>query len=813
MNASLHSSFPFAHRVRIAGVCAVLMAGLLLAPPQVAAQISRAGATKPLIPGALLFGDVAHDPRNNVYLSVMAWGPVWAAFVNSNGDLISSFTAGPAVPGAFANNPRVAYSPDLNGGAGGFLVVWHEAAGGPNFVHSSVVSYPGGVVAYDPGGVDVSGGAQSFPSGGGPSIAYSPEAKKFLVTWTGDGWSIKGRLVSGVTGVPEGGVIGVVGPVSTFHPATAWNPKTQEFGVGYAGHAGYMGLVRVSTTGAIIAATGPFGQSGSNMNTALAVNAAGRYVIGWIAPGGSRSLELDSSGNPVAAFSTLISGQVGTVSSFAFALNPVSGTILAVGESGATKEVAGVELSSTGLPLAVAVPLTDGAGATGAGGSYAPRVGARQNAKEWSISYSRYNGGYVLADQIIATGSTDSGVGPPPPPPPPQPPVVKTNPVTAYARTGDVVTFSASATGVPQPVVQWQVKAPGATDFVDITGGTGASLVVTASRLHHGKLFRARFSNASGTAYSSAAALIVMPPAANDIDGDGKSDPLVWRPSNGTWFWASSSVTNTPTVPSLQWGDASHGDVALTGDLDGDSIADMVVWRPDGWWYWVTSSTGFDKTRFGSLQWGSGTFGDIPMLADMDGDGLSDLVIWRPTDGTWGWLKSSTGFSTQGNKAWGTMGDVPRTGDFDGDGRADLAVWRPSEGMWYWLTSSTGYDYGAQTLKQWGAGYLADRPFLADVDGDRRADLLIWRPASGTWYWLTSSTGYQYAFAGGIQWGNAALGDIPVLNDFDGDGMADLGVWREPTGVWYWLPSSGGFTYATARARVFGASGDIPMVR
>src|SRR4029078_9913691 len=116
-----------------------------------------------------------------------------------------------------------------------------------NFVHSAVVSYPGGMVAMDPGGVNISAGALCVPNVGGPSIAYSPEAKKFLVTWTGDGWSIKGRLVNGVTGVPEGGVIKVVGPIGNFHSPAAWNPQTQEFGVGYAGHAGYMGLVRVNT--------------------------------------------------------------------------------------------------------------------------------------------------------------------------------------------------------------------------------------------------------------------------------------------------------------------------------------------------------------------------------------------------------------------------------------------------------------------------------------------------------------------------------------------------------------------------------------
>jgi hypothetical protein len=150
-------------------------------------------------------------------------------------------------------------------------------------------------------------------------------------------------------------------------------------------------------------------------------------------------------------------------------------------------------------------------------------------------------------------------------------------------------------------------------------------------------------------------------------------------------------------------------------------------------------------------------------------------------------------------------------GDFDGDGLADFAVWRATSGFFFWLTSSSGYNPGAAGQKQWGNSTLGDLPLIADIDGDGVSDLTVWRGSSGTFFWLTSQTGYSYAAAGQKQWG--ANGDIPMLGDVDGDGRSDLIVWRPGTGTWFYLTSSTQFSYAAQGHAQWGANGDVPLVR
>jgi len=144
---------------------------------------------------------------------------------------------------------------------------------------------------------------------------------------------------------------------------------------------------------------------------------------------------------------------------------------------------------------------------------------------------------------------------------------------------------------------------------------------------------------------------------------------------------------------------------------------------------------------------------------------------------------------------WGQEGDIPIPADYDGDGKADIAVWRPDTGTWWIIQSSTS----SVRTQQWGL--KGDIPVPADYDGDGKADIAVWRPSTGTWFIIESSTGFMRS----RQWG--LDGDIPVPADYDGDGKADTAVWRPDTGTWWIIQSS----TSSVRAQQWGLKGDTPI--
>lgn len=85
-------------------------------------------------------------------------------------------------------------------------------------------------------------------------------------------------------------------------------------------------------------------------------------------------------------------------------------------------------------------------------------------------------------------------------------------------------------------------------------------------------------------------------------------------------------------------------------------------------------------------------------------------------------------------------------------------------------------------------GVADDIPLTGDYDGDGFADLTVYRASEGNWYQQLTTEGYRVTRFG-------LPTDKPVPGDYDGDGRHDIALYR--AGVWYLLKSTEGFAAVT----------------
>ena len=247
-------------------------------------------------------------------------------------------------------------------------------------------------------------------------------------------------------------------------------------------------------------------------------------------------------------------------------------------------------------------------------------------------------------------------------------------------------------------------------------------------------------------------------------------------------------------------------------DYDNDGFADPAVYNP------VTNLWSIDQSTLGSRFLSLGQTGDIVVSGDFNGDGKTDPAVFRPGSTQATWLVSPPNGGTPNVYPWGISGDLPVPADYDGDGLTDFGVYRPQQpglpyGAWYVLPRS-----GPVRINGLVFGLPTDTPVPGDYDGDGKADIAVYRPSSmmnpnwSSWIVALSSGGFlNNDTINGVIWG--LPGDIPVPGDYTGpggqpDGKTDLAVYRPSNNRWYVSTADG--TIRDFTGVPWGISGDVP---
>jgi hypothetical protein len=167
---------------------------------------------------------------------------------------------------------------------------------------------------------------------------------------------------------------------------------------------------------------------------------------------------------------------------------------------------------------------------------------------------------------------------------------------------------------------------------------------------------------------------------------------------------------------------------------------------------------------------------DSPL--DMNGDSKTDFVMVRNTGGgasgqaTWYTLLGGGG-PPRAPQDWGIASDYFVPADIDGDGKDDLVVWRPgTQGRFFMIQSQTN------TIRIEDLGQTGDDPsVIGDYNGDNKDDLAVYRSGTapgGQSFWFWRSVGDTYFQT--VTWGQT--GDFPAPGDYDGDNKNDFVVQR-----------------------------------
>lgn len=265
-----------------------------------------------------------------------------------------------------------------------------------------------------------------------------------------------------------------------------------------------------------------------------------------------------------------------------------------------------------------------------------------------------------------------------------------------------------------------------------------------------------------------------------DFNGDGKTDILT-RLLTNNYLWllemdGSAVTTSGPIGPTgLAW------NIEGIADFNGDRKADILLRNTDGLirLYEMDGNSISATTDIITLP----LIWVIVGVADFNGDSKTDILFRRTTDGyiylyemNGGIVTGQGGVATPDPSDWQIVG----LADFNGDNKTDILL-RKTSGLLY-LYQMDGST--ATQLKVKFADPVWSIIGLEDFNNDSKADILFQNSTTGYIY-LFEMNGNVITTENGVSKPDAAW-DIAGLADFNGDKKCDI-VLRNSTTGYIWL--------------------------
>jgi hypothetical protein len=611
--------------------------------------------------------DASHDPNGNYLVVNGSFGPVRGIHVNSSGVPVSgAFTISSGV--GYSNFARVRYSPHVNGGAGGYLVVWSSEEGGSVVVRARVVARGGGAV----GAESVIGGNAWLESA--PAIGYSSTSKKFLVSWGGLPRT-KVRLVN-LDGSGHGDVV----EISTSYgrdPGVTWNPHRDEFGVSFNGETAngvYSALVVVPATNAAAYRRTTFNSvvGGASFITDIDFSPAqNKYVMVWCDGLNARAAEFDGVGTYLS--SDVVDFYSCAADSLGVGYNATSQTFLVAGIDPRSDNVKGMELVGRvrqGTETAPFRGLYPRAVGSLAGGGWLTSMSTPpDSAAGWQVHAAPWFPGSASPPP-----ATPPPPAPPPPPPPPPPPTIPLGCSGLAFPGSNFVCDTVNAAWLPGNHA--------------LGGGSHTWRMIWHSR-SAGYLSVWRMSGTTMAAGETPSPNHVPDTdweliATADFNSDSHVDMLwqhrrtrlttVWL-MNGNSFIGPGLLSHN-TVGDKNWA------LRLAADMNADGHPDL-VWQHETEGYisvWLMNGLNLVEARLLNPGQVPDTDWRIMAAGNYNGDGFIDLVWQNTRTGVVTvWLMNGLNFASAGLLANNTVGDknwrVTAAVDVDRNGTPDL-IWQ-----------------------------------------------------------------------------------------------------------------------------------------